>query len=508
MKKERIYMVLLACLVFQADCARTWSNPAMEEEEDLEMAANDSLLLAQYLADAYCPHEISVWMGGGLSSLNYRPTFGKTVNGFGGAFGVGYAYFFNRNWGLSSGLEYAFYQGKTDLNGFAGTNATFDILDNPVIYNTGIEHYSEKQFAGLLNIPLSVLFQTGNNQRFYASAGLKFGLPVSAKYSGGNAVLTASGYYPDYNQTEIWQNDLGYGVFNLNEKKYRLDLGVSVMGTLETGVKWDTGIGTALYTGVYMDYGFNNALSSSYSGKQLVEYNRNEPAKPVMNTVCVLANRFSPVSFGVKVKLAFSVSCADLLAERRKYRDMQTSGYWENDVCDYFPPVESATQAAITNDTADKVESDTVPSSRPEIIATDTIVKTAGTEVREMEISFTLPSLTTIDGYKLGQVAMTPEQKSILDKYAVLLQENPQTHIEITGHACDTGTKEENLRIGQRRADGAKDYLTGKGIPSSRIFTRTKGDSEPVSPDSGEENRRKNRRLEIKLFDNINNKKI
>jgi outer membrane protein OmpA-like peptidoglycan-associated protein len=109
-------------------------------------------------------------------------------------------------------------------------------------------------------------------------------------------------------------------------------------------------------------------------------------------------------------------------------------------------------------------------------------------------------SALSIDHYKSGQTVTTPEQKTILDEYVELLQENPQAHIEITGHTCDTGTKEGNFRIGQQRADNAKDYLTGKGIPSVRIFTYSKGDSEPVNPNSDEESRAKNRRIEIKLY--------
>jgi hypothetical protein len=42
----------------------------------------------------------------------------------------------------------------------------------------------------------------------------------------------------------------------------KLDLGVSLLGTVETGVKWNIGTGTALYTGVFMDYGLNNALKA------------------------------------------------------------------------------------------------------------------------------------------------------------------------------------------------------------------------------------------------------
>lgn len=327
---NKTFALFMGIMFFHIACAQT---PENRQETDMAVYDEyDAAALAQYLETGYCPHELSVWAAGGVSTLNYRTASGKTGNGFGGAFGIGYTYFLSKDWGVSSGLEYAFYQGKISLNGFAGTNATFDILNNPVLYNIHIERYNENQFAGLLNIPLSVQYQTGNNKQFYASAGLKLGLPVYAKYSGSDAVLTASGYYPDYDQTEIWQNDLGYGIFNLDENNSKLDLGVSLSGTLETGMKWNTSIGTALYTGVFVDYGFSDMLKSGYSGKRMVEYNQNEPSKPLMNTACILSDRFSPMNFGIKLKLAFSAGCSDLLNGRRAYKSMlpaQYDGYYD-----------------------------------------------------------------------------------------------------------------------------------------------------------------------------------
>jgi hypothetical protein len=249
--------------------------------------------------------------------------------GTGVAFGVGYTHFFHKNCGLSSGVEYAFYQSKINLNGFFDSYETSDIFNNAIVYHTRIDSYSEKQYAGLLNIPLSVLYQTGENHLFYAAAGSKLGLPVYGKYSS-NAVLTASGYYPDYDQTEIWQKDLGYGIFKINENRKKLNLGVSIIGTLETGVKWNIGIGTNLYTGAFVDYGFNNALNGDYSKKRFFEYNRNEPSKPTINTAYVLADRFSSLSFGIKLKLSFSAGCRDLLNDCNLYKTLQSDGNYND----------------------------------------------------------------------------------------------------------------------------------------------------------------------------------
>jgi hypothetical protein len=42
-----------------------------------------------------------------------------------------------------------------------------------------------------------------------------------------------------------------------------------------------------------------------------------------MNTACVLTDRFSPLAFGVKVKLAFSVGCSDWLNDRKAYKTLR-----------------------------------------------------------------------------------------------------------------------------------------------------------------------------------------
>jgi outer membrane protein OmpA-like peptidoglycan-associated protein len=285
------------------------------------------------------------------------------------------------------------------------------------------------------------------------------------------------------------------------EKPLRLNC--SYAGTLEAGMKWNVGIDADFYTGFYVDYGLNNPVKGR--GKNhFVEYNYDNPTEPQINGLLTSLQKVSSLSAGIKLKLAFSVGCRDLLAEKRRYKNMQTDVYWNNSVYDYPPPAEFATQEASANDTVNKVVNDSFPSFRSEVLITNTIVEMKSMEEPETETTATehdpvFPSVITIDGYKLGQVSITPEQKVMLEKCVDLLQENPQLCIEITGHACDTGTKEKNLRIGRQRADSAKDYLTEKGLSSSRISVHSKGDSEPVCPNSNEESREKNRRLEIKL---------
>jgi outer membrane protein OmpA-like peptidoglycan-associated protein len=401
-------------------------------------------------------------------------------------------------------LEYAFYRQKVSLSGFSDAYDTYDMLGNPIVYHTRIDNYSEKQLAGLLNIPLSVLYQTGNNHQFYASLGAKLGLPVSAKYSGSNTVLNAEGYYPDYDQTEIWQNDLGYGKFQMTGNNGKLDLGVSFSGTMETGVKWNIGIGKNLYTGVFVDYGFNNMQKTGYSGKRFIEYNPNDPSKPIMNTACVLSDRFSPVALGIKVKLAFSVGCRDLLNDRKAYKAMQSADNNFSDFNPTIPKVDTVPPAPVV------VSADAIKKEGPEKMQQpdSSAIKTMEAErLAYMEAakerrqkysqSLSTSSVRDMDNYNLGIVTLTAEQKSALDDYVGIMTENPSFKLDITGHTCDLGTDELNMRIGQERADLAKDYMVEKGISPSRIRTFSKGETEPLFPNNNEVNRKKNRRLEI-----------
>jgi outer membrane protein OmpA-like peptidoglycan-associated protein len=563
---RRIYPILLACLMgFQTACAQTGEN--QEWKDDTEAIINDSLLLAQYLEDAYIPHELNLWMAGGLSTLNYRPNIGKANTGTGYAFGIGYTHYLSRNWGVSIGMEYAFYHRNISIENIRSSYTTHDTDNNPIEYRSLVDSYKEHQRSGLLSIPLTLIYRMGKDNRYYVSLGFKPGIPVYGRYTGSGSTVTTSGYYTDFHQEEIWQDDLGYGTFPVRTMEKPLKMGLSCTGTLEAGMKWNVGIGTDLYTGIYMDYGLNNVArgGGKIQKSHFIGYNYDNPSEPHINGLLTsvygspdnrlaFMEKVSPLAIGIKLKLAFAVGSGDLLAERRRYREMRDSGGWD-DIYDYSggntntgtkdgpakpirirmqerkqeqeqtpipekdsvtvdKPLESITPAVntaakgmeetgLTEKTASEVKGDTVIPP-PGTVITDTTIEIKGTGeqnagTKDCNCGPGLPSVIIIDCYKLGQTAMSPEQKAVLDKYISLLQENPQAHIGITGHACDIGTKEENIRIGQSRADNAKGYLVSKGISSQRVNTSSKGDAEPVSPGNSDESRSRNRRLEIRI---------
>ncbi|WP_299439428.1 OmpA family protein [uncultured Aquimarina sp.] len=82
------------------------------------------------------------------------------------------------------------------------------------------------------------------------------------------------------------------------------------------------------------------------------------------------------------------------------------------------------------------------------------------------------------------------ELKNYLNKY-------PDKTVLITGHTDNVGDDEANQFVGLKRADNVKNYLASKGIPIEKLTSESKGESNPIAPNDTEENRAKNRRIEI-----------
>lgn len=72
--------------------------------------------------------------------------------------------------------------------------------------------------------------------------------------------------------------------------------------------------------------------------------------------------------------------------------------------------------------------------------------------------------------------------------------------IELTGHTDDQGDDAYNLRLGNSRAVQIRDILVKLGVNADLISTASKGEKLPVAPNTNEENRHNNRRVEVHLI--------
>lgn len=90
-----------------------------------------------------------------------------------------------------------------------------------------------------------------------------------------------------------------------------------------------------------------------------------------------------------------------------------------------------------------------------------------------------------------------PQDASILKENATLLMKYPNMKIQIEGHCDERGTIEYNLALGERRANGCKNYLISLGVPRDRISTISYGKERPLDPGHNEEAWANNRRAHI-----------
>jgi len=265
----------------------------------------------------YAKQELSLWGAGGLSTLKYDAVIGDKKNGIGGAFGVGYNYFFTEQWSIGSGIELAFYNSKTEMNNFSDVYNSND-GEYQFEFRTDVDQYIEKQNTLLVNIPVMVQFQLpvlGNNQ-FYAAAGGKIGIPVSKKFKVTDASFSNTAYYAQWDSSVEELEFMGFGDFTRKDVKGNTDLKVAYMLSLETGMKWKLPNTLALYTGAYFDYGLNDI--SKTNDKRLIEYNMKNPEDFIHNSVLSskytvdgktvsFTDKVRPMAVGIKVRLAFGL---------------------------------------------------------------------------------------------------------------------------------------------------------------------------------------------------------
>jgi outer membrane protein OmpA-like peptidoglycan-associated protein len=69
--------------------------------------------------------------------------------------------------------------------------------------------------------------------------------------------------------------------------------------------------------------------------------------------------------------------------------------------------------------------------------------------------------------------------------------------IRVVGHTCDIGTAQYNQGLSERRARSVVEFLSSQGIAADEIRSEGRGLTEPRYPNDSEENRSRNRRVEI-----------
>lgn len=87
-----------------------------------------------------------------------------------------------------------------------------------------------------------------------------------------------------------------------------------------------------------------------------------------------------------------------------------------------------------------------------------------------------------------------------LDKLVTRIMKTGE-RVKLTGFSDSDGSEEDNILLGQRRADVIKNYLVSNGVNETKVVTLSEGERNPIASNEAEEGKAQNRRTELEIID-------
>jgi outer membrane protein OmpA-like peptidoglycan-associated protein len=108
--------------------------------------------------------------------------------------------------------------------------------------------------------------------------------------------------------------------------------------------------------------------------------------------------------------------------------------------------------------------------------------------------------------YDFDKWDIRPEAAEELDKLVKIMKDNPSWKVELSSHTDCRGNDSYNMKLSQKRAESAVDYIVSKGISRNKITAKGYGESQLVNHcDDGvectEEQHQMNRRTEFEIIE-------
>ncbi|MDR1681058.1 MAG: outer membrane beta-barrel protein [Prevotellaceae bacterium] len=283
-----------------------WSGALQAQETDLEQPVDAGKLRR---------HELSANIGGGIQSLTFQlANRGVSAAGFSGGGGIGYAFHISRLLSVGTGVGIAHYGGSAEYN----------VLSSQIFRQSGarftyyIGGYREELSTLLLEIPLLLRFSIAigdKGQALRFAGGVRFGLPVSARYDCTVAKHKTQSALLEYENVE-YEFDV---IFPPNapvpiSESGKVRLNAPFQITAEIAYRLPLSSRSAISVGAYFGYGLNDMQATKK--KPLVTYSTLEndlntsPPKytytgSVLNTGFASSIRTLAIGLKVQVELLY-----------------------------------------------------------------------------------------------------------------------------------------------------------------------------------------------------------
>jgi OOP family OmpA-OmpF porin len=102
--------------------------------------------------------------------------------------------------------------------------------------------------------------------------------------------------------------------------------------------------------------------------------------------------------------------------------------------------------------------------------------------------------------FDFDRSVVKPEGQVALNQLVAKLRTVTVEVVVVVGHTDSVGTDDYNLKLGMRRAEAVKQYLTSQGVEASRVYSDSKGESQPVASNKTAQGRSENRRVVVEVY--------
>ncbi len=99
--------------------------------------------------------------------------------------------------------------------------------------------------------------------------------------------------------------------------------------------------------------------------------------------------------------------------------------------------------------------------------------------------------------FDINSAQIRPEALNTYAKIASILQSYDKTVIHVVGHTDTTGSDSYNQSLSERRAASVASYISGQGVPASRLRQEGRGERELLIRTGDNVNESRNRRVDI-----------
>lgn len=111
-------------------------------------------------------------------------------------------------------------------------------------------------------------------------------------------------------------------------------------------------------------------------------------------------------------------------------------------------------------------------------------------------ILLNIPNSITFD---FDSARVWSQAEGTLGDLAGVLNQYPQTMIDVIGYTDSVGSEKYNQDLSDRRAQAVANKLRDFGVASQRLMVIGRGENQPIASNDTESGRAQNRRVEIKI---------